>query len=276
MFECTTCKKVLKKESALVQHCKDKGHPYVAPVAKATPVRAPASTASLPTTSAAASSTAAVASSSTAKILIECALCSTSFDNKTSYDQHVASKHPPKPFKCAPCGVDFSSAEALSIHYKHFAVHPKCPQCGSAFIDQTQLKLHQAIHPKCSQCGSIFLNRAHLEEFASVADRNRHYSVSPSHPNCFVCREGFADDSELEKHLVRAHLDAKCRLCNRQFRSVDELQGHYLTSAMHPHCALCEIGFPDDESCDRVCPTIRIPYDDQSSTTSTEDPITGD
>lgn len=61
-----------------------------------------------------------------------------------------------------------------------------------------------------------------------------------------------------EQHLVRAHLDAKCRLCNRQFRSVDELQGHYLTSAMHPHCALCEIGFPDDESCDRVCPTIRI------------------
>lgn len=167
MFECTTCKKVLKKESALVQHCKDKGHPYVAPVAKATPVRTRASTASLPTTSAVASSTAAVASSSTAKVLIECALCSTSFNDKTSYDQHIASKHPPKPFKCAPCGVEFSSAEALSIHYKHFAVHPKCPQCGSAFIDSTQLKLHQAIHPKCSQCGSIFLNRAHLEEVST-------------------------------------------------------------------------------------------------------------
>ncbi|KAI0711464.1 hypothetical protein C8Q76DRAFT_59394 [Earliella scabrosa] len=260
MAECTTCKRVLKNEAALVQHCRDKGHPYVAP---RTSAPAPSST-----PSAVAPSASAVASSSTAHVLIECSLCSITFNDKTSYDQHVFNKHPSKPYKCAPCALQFSSAEALAIHFRHHPSHPKCPQCNSAFLDQTQLKLHQAIHPKCIQCELIFLHRAQVDEhvavahpvfkcgpckreFANAADRNRHFQDSTAHPICFVCRDGFVDDAELDKHLSGAHLDTKCRLCNRQFRLVDDLHNHYFTSSAHPHCALCEVGFPDDESCDK-------------------------
>ena len=150
---CSTCSKSLKSEAALIQHCRDKAHAYIAPTAS----QAKATTS---TSSAVATTSSAVKSLT----IYECATCFMSFKDKASYDQHNASQHKPKPFKCAPCGLEFSSAEALGIHFRHFAVHPKCPQCDSAFIDHAQLNLHQAIHPKCAICGSYFLNRTRLEE----------------------------------------------------------------------------------------------------------------
>ncbi|KAI0747088.1 hypothetical protein C8Q80DRAFT_1271889 [Daedaleopsis nitida] len=267
MAECTTCKRVLKNESALLQHCKDKGHPYLAPSKGTPPVPVrPPFPASASTSSTVPSAGPAPAASRGPHVLIECTRCSTTFTDKLVYDQHVVTKHPSKPYKCVPCALEFSSAEALSVHFRHFAVHPKCSTCSAAFLDQTQLNLHQAAHPKCGKCDSVFFNRAQLDEhvavahpvwkcvpcgreFASAAARKSHYQDSPTHPICFICREGFADDVEVDNHLARAHLDAKCRLCNRQFRQVEDLQSHYLTSSVHPHCALCEIGFSDDETC---------------------------
>ncbi|RPD56935.1 hypothetical protein L226DRAFT_512716 [Lentinus tigrinus ALCF2SS1-7] len=250
---CSTCSKSLKSEAALIQHCKDKSHLYVAPkVTQPVP-----------------SSSSGAATSSYALTVYECLVCSVSFNSQTAYAQHNASKHPPKPFKCAPCKLEFSSAEALGLHFRHSAVHPKCPQCDSAFIDQAQLDWHQTIHPKCTQCGSIFPNRTRLDEhvalahpptvkcvpcgreFKSEADRKQHYHASSNHPTCFVCREGFADDAEIDNHLSGAHQESRCKSCNRQFRSVDDLHGHYLASSAHPHCAVCEVGFADDESCDK-------------------------
>ncbi|KAI0707514.1 hypothetical protein C8T65DRAFT_780726 [Cerioporus squamosus] len=213
---CTTCSKSLKSEAALIQHCKDKNHPmpYVPPRVAQPP--APSSS---------------ILKTSSTVVAFKCTLCSITFNDKGSYDHHNTSQHQPKPYKCAPCGLGFSSAEALGLHYRHFPIHPKCPQCESAFIDQTQLKLHQEIHPKCVQCNAFFLNRTRLDE---------HFQASSNHPTCFVCREGFADDAEIDDHLSKAHLDSRCNTCKRQFRSVDDLQGHYLASYAHPHCALCE------------------------------------
>ena len=105
-------------------------------------------------------------------------------------------------------------------------------------------------------------------EYAS-GNQQKHYRESGNHPVCFVCGEGFSDDSMLDmvrgpalvfsslsmrymQHLSSAHLEGRCRLCDRQFRSSDDLQNHYLTSSAHPHCALCEVGFADDEACDKV------------------------
>ncbi|KAM5541759.1 hypothetical protein V8D89_004488 [Ganoderma adspersum] len=263
MPECAHCHKVLKNESALLQHCKDKGHPFASALAgrPAVPVPAPSSK----TSTAVPSSSTAVPASSTP--LYECKPCGVSYRDKPSLDQHNASKHAPKPFSCAPCGVGFSTTDAFSIHLRNSPKHPKCPQCNSGFLDETQLKLHQARHQKCVQCGSVFVNKAQLEEHVEAAhppavectcgreyappDQQKHYRESGNHPVCFVCGDGFLDDSTLDKHLSSAHLEARCRLCARQFRSSDELQNHYLMSLAHPHCALCEVGFADDETCDR-------------------------
>ncbi|CDO71194.1 hypothetical protein BN946_scf184845.g64 [Trametes cinnabarina] len=147
-------------------------------------------------------------------------------------------------FKCPPCGVEFSSSEALAIHFRNFAVHPKCPRCNSAFVDQTQLKLHMAVHEKKFACGPCGRE-------VETSERQKHYKESPNHPTCFVCEEGFYQDADLDKHLATAHLATRCSRCRRQFRSADELQNHYLVSPVHPHCAVCEIGFIDDVACDK-------------------------
>ncbi|TBU57418.1 hypothetical protein BD310DRAFT_821527 [Dichomitus squalens] len=278
MSECITCHRVLKNDAALLQHCRDKGHPYRSPLvarqAAAAPAPAPVPASTSSAAKSASTSTAIGSSSTLSPPAYECKVCSVSFRDKATYDQHNASKHAPKPFKCAPCGLEFSSADALSIHFRHFPVHPKCPQCNSAFVDQTQLKLHQAAHPKCAQCDSVFLNKVQLEE---------HYRESGSHPVCFVCGEGFANDSMLDKHLSSAHLEGRCRLCDRQFRSAEELQNHYHVSSAHPHCALCEVGFADDEACDKVCRASwneictslmdSIAYVDEPPATPSPDPI---
>ena len=172
MSECNTCHRVLKTEAALLQHCRDKGHPYVSPLvgrSAPAPVRAPAPV-STPSASTSTSTATAIASSSAAAPTYECKPCGTAFREKAAYDLHNTSKHPPKPFKCAPCGLDFSSADALSIHFRYFDAHPKCPQCNAAFVDQTQLKLHLAAHPKCAQCGSVLLNKTQLEEVGVALD----------------------------------------------------------------------------------------------------------
>ncbi|TFK85220.1 hypothetical protein K466DRAFT_664659 [Polyporus arcularius HHB13444] len=249
---CSTCAKSLKSEAALIQHCKDKTHPYVAPGVKQAP----------------APSSGHISTSSTVTVF-KCTLCSVKFNDKGSYDSHNTSQHQSKAFKCAPCGLGFSSAQALGLHYRHFPIHPKCPQCDSAFVDQAHLKLHEEVHPKCAHCGASFLSRTRLDEhvaaahlptvkcvpcgreFKTAAERKQHYQASSNHPTCFVCKEGFADDTEIDEHLSKAHLDSRCKTCNRQLRSVDDLQGHYLASSAHPHCALCEIGFADDDTCDK-------------------------
>ena len=167
MPECAHCHRVLKNEAALLQHCKDKGHPFASTLAGRPAAPAPASASK--TSTAVPSASTVVASSSVAP-LYECKPCGVSYLDKLSLDQHNASKHPPKPFKCAPCGVDFSTTDAFSIHLRNSPKHPKCPQCNSGFIDETQLKLHQARHQKCVQCGSLFVNKVQLEE-VSLAGR---------------------------------------------------------------------------------------------------------
>lgn len=135
----------------------------------------------------------------------------------------------------------------------------------------------------------------------ALPDRQKHYRESGNHPTCFVCGEGFFDDSSLDKvralgilgtrssiritqHLSSAHLEARCRLCVRQFRSSDDLQNHYMMSLAHPHCALCEVGFADDEACDRVCRgshsqsvvanfQATVAHGNQPPTTSAEDAV---
>ncbi|KAI0646580.1 hypothetical protein C8Q79DRAFT_963419 [Trametes meyenii] len=249
MSECATCNRVFKTASACVQHCKDKGHLYIAPKAPASPVPGPSSvptSASVPTTTTAApSKAAATAFKVVAAPAYECKPCCLVFADQVGFDEHRRTTHTAKPaFSCVPCAMQFSSAEALSIHLRYFAIHPKCAECGSAFIDQTQLDQHVKLaHSnkfKCDPC----------DREIALSERQKHFRESSNHPVCFVCEDGFLDDAVFNEHLSTAHLECRCIPCRRQLRSKEDLQRHYLTSPMHPHCALCEVGFVDDAACD--------------------------
>ncbi|KAI0674587.1 hypothetical protein C8Q78DRAFT_605180 [Trametes maxima] len=263
MSECATCNRVFKTASACIQHCKDKGHLYVAPKAPTAPTApvpglssAPAPTSASASTSKPAPSAPSKAAATTSKVAAaapkavavpayECKPCCLIFTNQAGLDEHRQTTHVAKPaFSCVPCAMQFSSAEALSIHLRYFAIHPKCAECGSAFIDQTQLDQHVRLaHPnnfKCGPCG---------REIA-LSERQKHFRESPNHPLCFICEGGFLDDAAFNEHLSTAHLESRCTQCRRQLRSKEDLRQHYLTSPMHPHCAICEVGFVDDAACD--------------------------
>ncbi|OSD02700.1 hypothetical protein PYCCODRAFT_1389943 [Trametes coccinea BRFM310] len=255
MFSCATCARTFRLESALLQHCKDKfGHkPLTASATSATtttarPAAAPAQEAGPSTPAAMPASSTKAKGKAAASVHYECQPCCLLFTDKAAYDDHNQRLHPPPKaapkFRCPPCGVEFSSSEALSLHCRNSFVHPKCPKCNSAFIDQTQLKLHMVVHENMFSCGPCGRE-------VKISERQQHYKESPNHPICFVCEEGFHDDADLDKHLATAHLATRCSQCRRQFRSADELQNHYLVSPMHPHCAVCEIGFVDDVACDK-------------------------
>lgn len=170
MAVCFTCNRAFKNEAALAQHGKDKGHSHIAPSAPRAsypqPVPAPAPK---PVKVAPAPKPAAVPKAATVPKVVaaptpapkpvpkvvptvkpatpappafECKPCCLVFTDQTGLDEHKRSKHPPPPtYNCIPCAMQFSSPEALSIHLRYFAAHPKCPECHSPFLDQTQLDM---------------------------------------------------------------------------------------------------------------------------------------
>ncbi|TFK85219.1 hypothetical protein K466DRAFT_552455 [Polyporus arcularius HHB13444] len=146
------------------------------------------------------------------------------------------------------CNVHFPLSWAVESHYTTRSIHTTCGHCGLRLRDKGELRRHvtlthqPTVTVKCVPCG---------QNFETSVERKQHYQVSVNHPTCSVCGEGYADDAEIDNHLSWAHLDFRCKTCNEQFRSVDDLQSHYLSSSEHPHCASCEIGFADDQSCDK-------------------------
>ncbi|KAH9887250.1 hypothetical protein C8Q73DRAFT_812230 [Cubamyces lactineus] len=281
--ECATCNRTFKTQAACIQHCKDKAHTYLRPRPQPVPptttapqtstvpkpsaapkpptvpkpvtvskpvtpqptistAKAPALTAQPPTSMA----NGKAKESGLLTPAFECKPCCLLFSTQAESDAHQANVHTPKParmYNCGPCDMEFSSAEALSIHLRYYSVHPKCPHCSSAFIDQTQLDTHVKLTHRntflCSPCGREVV----------LVEQQKHFRDSTNHPKCVVCSDGFLDDAALHQHLTSAHLESRCVPCKRQFRTVEDLQQHYLTSPMHPHCAACQIGFTDDTAC---------------------------
>lgn len=73
------------------------------------------------------------------------------------------------------------TVRALSWSYSH------------AYTRYQHVAVAHAPTVKCTPCG---------REFKTVADRKQHYQASSNHPTCFVCREGFADDGEIDNVSV--------------------------------------------------------------------------
>ncbi|KAH9849552.1 hypothetical protein C2E23DRAFT_932911 [Lenzites betulinus] len=265
MVVCVSCNKTFRTEAGCAQHCKDKGHSYVTPSAptrpypQPAPAPAPAATAKpavvvlkvTPTAPPKAATPKPTASSSKATTtkpappVFECQSCCIVFADQAGLDDHKHAKHPPaSKFSCEPCKMQFSSAEALSIHLRYFSSHPKCQHCNSAFLDQKQLDMHVNLaHPQTFKC--VPCNRD-----VALTDRQKHFKETVIHPKCPMCGEGYLNDEELNSHLSSAHLEFYCTPCKRQLGSKENLQTHYWASPMHPQCAICEVGFVDDVACD--------------------------
>ena len=90
--------------------------------------------------------------------------------------------------KCAPCGLDFASADALAAHFRSSSAHPKCALCAAAFVDRHQLELHAAAHPACKMCAVIVRDKAALEEvrgsLSALPPADDEYRCSRVHSTC--------------------------------------------------------------------------------------------
>ncbi|KAJ7089295.1 hypothetical protein B0H15DRAFT_282148 [Mycena belliarum] len=122
----------------------------------------------------------------------KCSRCPKGFLNMAALREHKKTAHP---IVTCTCKKDFYEAE-LDAHYKVSPFHPSCNACGIGFKDDAAYDEHVvALHSDrcCLGC---------RRQFESVKELKNHYMVSPDHPTCKMCGEGFFDDAALRDHVA--------------------------------------------------------------------------
>ena len=130
-----------------------------------------------------------------------------------------------------------------------------CNQCGSMYMEKTQLWAHIAyIHGKsvedsmCFSCGKIIrtdvaLQKHILDLHGKEVNRSTPSSDINKSYKCETCLEEFSDVSEIRKHFKDNHKEVKinkigltvnvkndprypCRECDRTFYTKSSMEGH--------------------------------------------------
>lgn len=180
-----------------------------------------------------------------------------------------------KRLECCRCNNgNFSSFKALHEHmHKHYRNYI-CKECDAGFINCSTLTNHAIIHKKgtfvCRHCpntfDSLLKRRTHEfryhgqtggkfnkcsfcnEGFKEFVQKEAHlvavHGVTPRKYDCTACDRSFSDNSLLNIHVRRFHLQEKnykCTDCGKAFfRNVD-LKKHMLvhTGAKNFKCEIC-------------------------------------
>lgn len=120
----------------------------------------------------------------------------------------------------------------------------KCPQCGKAFTQASNLKVHQKLHSQpglhfCSQCG---------KQFSSYSEQKAHECSQTCKPYCCsMCGKKFSRLWNLKLHW-RIHTQEKphrCTMCDKSFTRADILKVHQRThTGERPYiCTICGLSF---------------------------------
>ena len=120
----------------------------------------------------------------------------------------------------------------------------KCTQCGKAFAQASNFKVHQKIHSRpglhfCSQCG---------KQFPSYNDQKTHEcSQTCKSYCCSMCGKKFSRLWNLKLHW-RIHTQEKphrCTMCDKSFTRADILKVHQRThTGERPYiCTICGLSF---------------------------------
>lgn len=173
------------------------------------------------------------------KIDYECKECKLIYKLKTSYENHMKSKHGPdaKKFVCSQCARCFKDSRTLVAHEKtHLPdylklTHP-CEICNKKFVNKNSLKSHiTSVHEManlytCETCG---------KGKRKMTLKTLTWSIS-------LFLKGFSTKSNLKSHLyVHSNKkDVQCDTCSARFKNMDSLRKHKKTHLEKSHvCTTC-------------------------------------
>lgn len=173
-----------------------------------------------------------------------CLSCGREFATLPACQQHASAKghRAPTPAKCDTCNQNFTSVDALKVHYRDSDAHPTCSKCQDAFKDTAALSEHMSTTHlvRCVPCNLTFYRE----------DLQKHYQESPNHSKCTVCNLGFPNATTHKEHMLSKHSQTYCASCMRYFKTVGALGDHYRDSPVHPRCSPCDLGFKDKAAYD--------------------------
>lgn len=196
----------------------------------------------------------------------KCSECDQKFFCRNTYKNHVESTHRSKDTSEAPihmcetCGAQFKKARGLRIHTvsKHKEIFTCKQGCGSWFLEQSQLALHQKrvhqntsittstlsnpwkrtmVDSKCCYCEKPFGRRSLL-----IKHEMRHEGLAYRCDQCDILSPSFEDHT---KHHRKAHRQAsswkyRCDICKKLFATPLVTKHHRET---HRTCPLCRKTF---------------------------------
>lgn len=154
----------------------------------------------------------------------------------------------PSPFKCAQCGKEFESRDAVLAHVlTHSTTAPDhhCKQCGKTFQTEAEYDKHNASHLvdkpfHCTICDKRYMYTSTYNAHMLSHQKERKFP-------CPHCEKSFNQRYNLNLHL-KVHTGEKdymCAECGRRFSCITSLKRHKMAHENDRkfHCIICDKRF---------------------------------
>ena len=175
-----------------------------------------------------------------------CNQCGKRFRYLSLLDRHITSHSTEKPFPCdyPGCKKRFQHKYYLNQHKRrtHNAVKKyKCDQCGKAFVEKCNLKIHIRKHTgekpyQCWVCLRRFSVKTNLDAHLRIHNNEKPFK-------CEICNKSFARKAYLTQH-IRIHTGEKpyqCQYCSKRCTQIGDLKKHIrIHTGEKPYqCQIC-------------------------------------
>ncbi|XP_077288468.1 uncharacterized protein LOC143912894 [Arctopsyche grandis] len=181
--------------------------------------------------------------------VFKCEICSESFTQKTTLDEHIKTHHTNRSRNCHYCGKSFSRLSTLQLHLAKHAEYKAhlCPICGDRFHMASglrqHLKYHRGIKPHaCDLCDKRYFSPHLLREHVRCAHSSNRYNHK-----CPICDKKFTAKSTLKMHMnthtgERAHA---CETCGKRYTRRTYLRAHLRTHTAEPPPRMFQCSYED-------------------------------
>nr|XP_054773561.1 zinc finger protein Xfin-like [Lytechinus pictus] len=186
---------------------------------------------------------------------LKCSFCGCTFSEKCHLDEHVrihsGEDSAEESYQCQNCSETFSTQSDLTSHMiKHDGDHAfVCIYCSRSFPEQALLEEHLKVHEaegspesyQCSECDQFFMRQSDLTKHMKKA-----HKIFPGY-DCSYCGNTFANKNHLTEH-ERSHTGERpfpCTECEWSFMTKSHLRRHMRThNRENPlKCSYCSVTF---------------------------------